>query len=77
MLVQVYVHAKSKADINRRLKAGYVVVGIEHKMLEETKWPLTSLPDGALIKVWSKEDPDGVPIAKAYGRWDAKKEEVV
>jgi len=72
MAIQLYVQAKSKADINRRLEASEVLVGTEYKMLEETKYPLnTNLPTGTIIKVFDKTDGQGVPYAKAYGQWDA------
>jgi hypothetical protein len=69
--MQVYVQGKSKAEINRRLEDGKVLVAVEHKLGNETKWPLNTLPDGTLVKVWEKE-VNGSPYAKAYGRWNAK-----
>lgn len=70
--MQVYVKAKSKKEINRRLEAGETVVGVEHKLGDETIWPLTNLPDGAVIKVWDKMSM-GSPYAHAYGNWNQRK----
>lgn len=77
MSIQVYVQGKSKAEINRRLAAGETIVGTEHKLGSETKWPLSEmLPDGSIIKVFSKV-VGGSPYAKSYGRWNQKLRRVV
>jgi hypothetical protein len=33
---------------------------------------LDSLPLGTVVKFWSKTDPDGIPIARAYGTLGVK-----
>ena len=75
--IVIYVEAKSKAEINRRLQSGQTVVGVEHKMGQATTWPLSEmLPDGTLVKVWDKMS-FGSPVAKSYGRWDLKNRRVL
>jgi hypothetical protein len=74
----VYVQAKSKADINRRLEAGETVLATEYNRWEVKKMPLGEMiPDGTVIKVFSQFDPFGTPYAKAYGNWNSKRGRVI
>jgi hypothetical protein len=77
-VMTIYVQAKSKAEINRRLEEGHTVVGTEYKLRDERRIPLgEAVPDGTVIKVFRKYDPFGTPYAQAYGRWNAKAGRVI
>jgi hypothetical protein len=68
----IYVQAKSKAELNRRIEEGHTIVGVEHKMGTETRWPLgEAVPDGTVVKIWNRMSM-GSPYVMSYGRWDAK-----
>jgi hypothetical protein len=69
----VYVGAKSKADINRRIAAGEAIPCRMYGVLLALDTMLDAFPAGTVVKVWSKRDYAGTPIAKAYGTWDGKR----
>lgn len=69
----VYVCAPSKKAINGHIAGGGNVVAVEHIMGQEEHFDLPKMPSGTIVKIYSKFDPDGVPIAKGYGVWNAEK----
>ena len=68
--MKVYVEAKSKADLIRRLSAGEEISGYNysmfggegHYMLDDT------LEDGTIIAIYSQMS-QGNPVAKSWGTW--------
>ncbi|HCX21797.1 MAG TPA: hypothetical protein DHN29_07770, partial [Cytophagales bacterium] len=68
--MKIYVEAKSKADLIRRLSAGEEITGYNysmfggggHYMLDDT------LEDGTVIAIYEKM-AGGNPIAKSWGTW--------
>lgn len=73
--MQVYVFGTKKAA-NIVLQSGQDLNAIEYRMYDERWTMVRSLPDRAVIKFWVKETRDGMPIAKSYGVWNAKKGKV-
>ena len=71
--MKIYVEAKSKADLIRRLAAGEEISGYNysmfggggHYMLDD------NLEDGTIIAVYTKK-VQGNPVAKAWGTWTNK-----
>jgi len=71
--MKLYVEAKSKADLIRRLAAGEEISGFNysmfggggHYMLDD------NLEDGTIIAVYTKK-VQGNPVAKAWGTWTNK-----
>lgn len=72
--MKLYVQAKSKADINRRLKAGETFTGWNYSMFGGGgEYELNSeLQSGTIIAVYEKTI-NGSPYAKSWGTWDANK----
>ena len=68
--MKIYVEAKSKADLIRRLSAGEEITGYNysmfggggHYMLDNT------LEDGTIIAIYSQMS-QGNPVAKSWGTW--------
>jgi hypothetical protein len=74
--MKIYIHAKSKADINRRLKAGEQFSGHNYSMFGGGGWyNLQDVEDGTIVAVFEKTS-HGNPVAKAWGTWDAKKQQL-
>lgn len=74
----VYVRAKSKADLNRKLAANMPLgagEAIEYTPYTEQRFALRDLPHGTVIKIYDKF-VGGRPYAKAYGQWDSRKQRV-
>ena len=69
-MMKIYVEAKSKADLIRRLSAGEEITGYNysmfggggHYMLDDT------LEDGTIIAIYSQMS-QGNPVAKSWGTW--------
>ena len=69
--MKLYVEAKSKAALNRRLQAGEEVWGTNYSIfggggqyaLDKT------LPNQTMITIYSLTDARGIPIGKSYGQW--------
>lgn len=75
-MMQLYVKAKSKKELNERLRNGEQVHGVHYTPWGETKHELgPNLENGTVIKVYDRV-VGGSPYAKAYGQWDVKKLQV-
>jgi hypothetical protein len=72
---KLYVRAKSKVELNQRLDAGVPVFGIEYHMGSENMRRLDAMPDGTVISIYSKTY-GSTPVAKSYGKWNARKRRV-
>ena len=72
--MKIYVQAKSKADINRRLASGETFTGINYSMFGGGgEYELnTDLPDGTIVAVYEKMI-NGNPHPKSWGTWNASK----
>ena len=72
--MKIYVQAKSKADINRRLASGETFTGTNYSMFGGGgEYELNSdLPDGTVVAVYEKM-VNGNPYAKSWGTWNASK----
>jgi ribosomal protein L2 len=66
MIATVYVHAKSKVDVNRRIITGEQITGMTNEMVNVPD--ISKMPDGTVIKFWSIRDGDGIQIVKSYGQ---------
>lgn len=74
--MQVYVKAVSKRDLNERLANGdETMMATEYGMDGVTYHNIRQLPTGTVIKIYSKR-AGTMPIAKAYGTWDATKRRI-
>jgi hypothetical protein len=75
--MKIYIHAKSKADINRRLKSGEQLSGYSYAMFGGGGgwYDLQDVEDGTIVAVFEKTS-GGNPVAKAWGTWDSKKQQL-
>ncbi len=65
--MQLYVYAKSKTAVNKKLKAGQKVYGENHSFFDKDEVKdLTLVPNGTVIKIY-ENIISGSPYAKAYG----------
>ena len=69
-IMVLWVLAKSKADINRRLEKGDFVTGCNYSIRGKSHYTLNrELKIGTAIKVFSAWSY-GNPVSKAYGTWN-------
>jgi len=68
--MKIYVEAKSKADLNRRLQAGEEVYGKNYSIFGGGGYYNLNkhLPEGTLITIYSQMS-GGNPVGKSYGQW--------
>jgi hypothetical protein len=71
----IYIRGTKKAA-NEQLAAGKQMYGIEYSLYAETDRLLTAMPDGTVIKFWTKR-AGGTPIAASYGNWRPAKNKIV
>ena len=72
--MKIYIEAKSKAEINRWIKAGEKPRGYNYSMFGGGGWYyLTDCPSGTLVATYTKTDPSGNPVSRYYGTWNAEK----
>lgn len=64
--MQVYVQAKSKAELNRRLAQGETFEALHYGIPHNDVYDLERLPVGTVVKIFEKY-VGGNPYAKAYG----------
>ena len=64
--MQVYIQAKSKAEVNRKLKEGTPVIAAEITMFNTQTHYFEDLPQGTTVKIYEKM-VGGNPYAKSYG----------
>lgn len=64
--MQVYINAKSKAEVNRSLKEGKTVFAKEIKLGSVHDYTFDQLPNGTTVKIYEKYI-GGSPFAKSYG----------
>lgn len=71
--MKVYVQAKSRAALIRRLKVGENITGYNYSMFGGGgSYALDdNLPNGTLIAIYEKM-MDGNPISKSFGTWGEK-----
>lgn len=67
MIESYYIQGPSKADIRRKLAAGIEVTGVQYNLTGSIRVAWDDIPEDSVIKVWSKRDPMGQPIARFYG----------
>ncbi len=67
--MQVYIQG-TKKGINNKIKAGdnCACDFVEYKLMMIMHYGFSSLPQGTVVKFWTKQDPSGTPIAKSYGQ---------
>ena len=74
--MQLYVQAKSKTEINKRLADGEKIYGTHYAPGVCDDYRLDGLlASGTVIKVFDKFVA-GSPYAKAYGTWDPVRNKV-
>jgi hypothetical protein len=68
--MKIYVEAKSKAALKRRIEAGEVVSGYNYSMFGGGgHYDIDGdLPDGTVIAIYS-EMVAGNPVGKSWGTW--------
>ena len=79
--MKIYIEAKSKADLNRRLVDGSkFIYGIEYNAFSPhgymTDHILQDCVTGTLICIFS-ECSGGSPVGKSWGTWNADKNQVL
>jgi len=65
--MQVYIQGTKKA-INEQIKNGSDPVFAEYTPWNINAHSFKALPQGTVVKFWSKRDYAGTPIARAYGQ---------
>ena len=70
--MQIYVNAKSKRDLNRRIKDGEPITGLKYEIFSMDIIPIHRWDHNSSIKVYEK-CIDGNPYAKSYGVYDKNK----
>ena len=68
--MQVYIHGKSKVDVNRRLAKGEHLSAQEYSPFGVEMHSVSKLRDGVSVKVFEKHS-GGCPVAKSYGTMKA------
>ena len=71
--MKIYVEAKSRASLNRRLDRGEEIIGQNYSMWrkdDEPQFPVldNTLPVGTVIAIYSQMSM-GNPVAKSWGTW--------
>ena len=74
--MKIYVEAKSRASLNRRLDRGEEIVGQNYSMWrkdDEPQIPVldNTLPTGTVIAIYSQMS-FGNPVAKSWGTWNGR-----
>ncbi len=74
--MKIYVEAKSRASLNRRLDRGEEIIGQNYSMWrtgDEAQFPVLdrTLPTGTVIAIYSKMSM-GSPVAKSWGTWNGR-----
>ena len=65
--MKIYIKAKSKAEINRQIKAGEQLMGYNYSMFGGGGWYyLTDCPANTVVAVYSKK-VNGNPVARSWG----------
>jgi hypothetical protein len=68
MIDTVYIRAESKKALNYLLSSGADPQGAIFDMFRGDRYvALSELPNGTVVKIWSKKDFAGTPVAKSYG----------
>jgi hypothetical protein len=69
--MKLYVEAKSKAALNRRLQAGEKIWGTNYSIFGGGgQYVLDyTLPNQTMITIYSLMDGSGNPVGKSYGQW--------
>ena len=75
--MKIYVEAKRRASLNRRLDRGEQIVGENYAMLrkdDEPQFPVldNTLPTGTVIAIYSQMS-FGNPVAKSWGTWNGRR----
>ena len=75
--MKLYVKAKSKADLNKRLASNEKIYGTNHSVFGGGgDYELNDLLEtGTVIAIFERE-VSGSPYVKAYGTWDGPKHKV-
>ncbi len=75
MIPTIYIQGTKKAA-NERLAKGESVIGTEYSMFDVARRDLRSMPDGTVIKFFTKM-VQGSPYAASYGNWRPSKGKIV
>lgn len=69
--MKIYVYAKSKADLKRRLAAGEEIKGYNYSFFGGAGWYAldANLENGTIIAVYEKMS-GGNPVGKSWGEWN-------
>ena len=75
--MKIYVEAKSRASLNRRLDRGEHIIGENYSMWrsdDEPQFPALddTLPVGTVIAIYSQMS-FGNPVAKSWGTWNGRR----
>ena len=74
--MKIYVEAKSRASLNRRLDRGEEIIGQNYSMWRKDDEPQfrvldNTLPVGTVIAIYSQMSM-GNPVAKSWGTWNGR-----
>lgn len=76
MAMKIYIEAKSKAQVNRDLKAGEKFVGYNYSMFGGGGWyNLHDCPAGTIIALYTRK-VGGNPVATSWGTWNPIKNQI-
>ena len=64
--MNIYIKGTKKAA-RAALATGQPLTGIHYSLAAPVRMDVAALPAGTVLKFWTKRDPFGTPIAKAYG----------
>lgn len=71
--MQVYVYG-TKKDVRQKLEDKIRVTSINYTLTSAEFHNLNDLADGTVVKLFTKKDHHGTPIAQAYGVLATKNE---
>lgn len=77
--MKLYIKAKSKAEINRRIKEGETIIGTEYNAFNPegymTHHALQLSKTGTTVAIF-KDYSMGSPVAESWGTWNQEKEKL-
>ena len=77
--MKLYIEAKSRKEVNEKLKKGELVMGVEYNRRNENYETIHNLRDckGGMPVMFFLMMNDGEPIPRAYGTWNKEKNKIV
>jgi hypothetical protein len=74
--MKIYIEAKSKAQVNRDLKAGKTFNGFNYSMFGGGGWyALNNCEPGTVVALYTQK-VNGNPVATSWGTWNPAKNQI-